>query len=85
LIDKADGFGNSKEARILEQMISEFIEESSKLLEEWKQCIFYLSEAYLEVFYGAFPLSETHKHKCCTRYFPDDEFRAKYESEIALF
>lgn len=48
------------EKRVAEAMISEFIAETTKLLQSWKQCIFYLSEAYLEVFPGAFTLTDEH-------------------------
>jgi len=85
LLEKTgDAWNFEKGKRVIEIMIGEFIEETSKLLQDWKQCIFYLSEAYLEVFPGAFPLNENHKHQCCTRYFPDDEFRSKYEEEVAI-
>jgi len=85
LLEKTgDAWNFEKGKRVIELMIGEFIEETSKLLQDWKQCIFYLSEAYLEVFPGAFPLHENHKHQCCTRYFPDDEFRSKYEEEVAI-
>lgn len=79
---------NKKDAHkkaVYEDMISDFILESDSLLQSWKQCIFYLSEAYTEVFYGSHPISENSSHKCCYRYFPDEEFRAKYEEEKAIF
>ena len=66
-------------------MISDFMSESDLLLASWKQCIFYLSEAYIEVFYGAHPLSENAAHKCCYRYFPDEDFRSRYVEEKAIF
>ena len=77
-------FAASKEKRVAERMISDFIDESTKLLETWKQCIFYLSEAYLEIFPGEFVLPTDHKHECCYRYYPDAEFRAKIEKETAI-
>ena len=64
---------------VYEAMISDFITESDTLLASWKQCIFYLSEAYIEVFYGAHPLSESSSHTCCYRYFPDEDFRSYFE------
>ena len=64
---------------VYEGMISDFIQESDTLLANWKQCIFYLSEAYIEVFYGEHPISESSPHKCCYRYFPDDDFRSAYD------
>ena len=53
-------------------MVNDFIKETDKLLESWKQCIFYLSEAYLEVFYGEHSVLDGAKHQCCYRYFPDE-------------
>ena len=66
-------------------MIGEFIEESNALLASWKQCIFYLSEAYIDVFYGEHQIKPDSPHKCCYRYFPDDEFREIYEEQKAVF
>ena len=70
---------------VYEAMISDFMTESDTLLASWKQCIFFLSEAYIEVFYGAHPIGKDSIHKCCYRYFPDDDFRNKYEEEKAIF
>lgn len=83
--DNDAAWSANKEKRVAEQMISEFFDETTQMLSDWKQCIFYLSEAYLEVFPGKFDLPNDHKHECCYRYFPDDDFRAKYEEEVALF
>ena len=66
-------------------MIGEFFDESTKLLESWKQCIFFLSEAYLEAFPGSFILPVDSVHECCYRYFPDDEYREKYQEQVALY
>lgn len=66
-------------------MVSDFVDETNALLASWKQCIFYLSEAYIEVFYGAHKITAASNHQCCHRYFPDDEFRERYEEEKALF
>ena len=44
---------------VYEAMIGDFITESDTLLASWKQCIFYLSDAYTEVFYGEHPISNT--------------------------
>ena len=66
-------------------MVSDFIDESDTLLASWKQCIFYLSEAYINVFYGENVIKEGSKHKCCYRYFPDEEFRGFYEEQKAVF
>ena len=71
--------------KVYESMISDFITESDTLLASWKQCIFYLSEAYIEVFYGAHPLGQNSDHKCCYRYFPDEDFRTRYEEQRAIF
>lgn len=70
---------------VYEAMISDFITESDTLLASWKQCIFYLSEAYIEVFYGAHPLGESSSHTCCYRYFPDEDFRSCFEEQKAIF
>ena len=61
-----------------ESMASDFFAESNKLLASWKQCIFYLSEAYIEVFYTSHEITEDSKHQCCFRYFPDEEFKLKF-------
>ena len=71
--------------RVYESIISDFLEESLTLLASWKQCIFYLSEACIEVFYGSHKVTQSSNHKCCYRYFPDDEFREYFEEQKALF
>ena len=75
----------NKEKRVAEAMIAEFFEQTNELLDCWKQCIFYLSEAYLEVFVGDFVLQHDHAHECCYRYYPDEQFRQKYEEEVAIY
>ena len=66
-------------------MISEFIMHTERILKGWKQSIFYLSEAYTEVFYGHHKIKNHSRHKCIYRYMPDENFRLKFESEKALF
>lgn len=75
----------NKEKRVAEAMIAEFFDHTNELLDCWKQCIFYLSEAYLEVFVGDFVLPHDHSHECCYRYYPDEQFREKYEEEVAIY
>ena len=70
--------------RTYESMVNDFIVESDALLASWKQCIFYLSEAYIEVFYGAHKVTSASNHSCCHRYFPDEQFRAQFEEEKAI-
>ena len=70
---------------VYEGMISDFIGESDTLLASWKQCIFYLSEAYIEVFYGEHAINDSSLHKCCYRYFPDEEFQSAFEEQKAIF
>ena len=68
--------------RVYEAMIQEFIEESNALLSSWKQCIFYLSEAFIEVFYGSHKAVPNVK---CYRYFPDEQFREYFETQKSIF
>lgn len=69
LIENKD---NSEVKEIYEIMINDFIDETNELLETWVQCIFFLSEAYTEVFYGEFIISDKSTHQCCYRYIPDE-------------
>lgn len=52
LLGVIENHDDSNKLAIYESMVSDFIEESDTLLASWKQCIFYLSEAYINVFYG---------------------------------
>ena len=66
---------------IFEEMIDAFMTEMNRTLGTFKQSIFFLSEAYTEIFYGAheLDLSKT-SHKCCHRYFPTDRERQSYDA-----
>ena len=44
---------NSSMKALFEEMITKFIDEMDKLLAQFKQSIFFLSEAYTEIFFGS--------------------------------
>ena len=73
---------------VYETMIMNFIEETNTLLQSWKQCIFFLSEAYTEIFYGSHPVKDgdgwESNHECCYRYFPSDHFKSEFLQAKAL-
>ena len=79
LLGLIESKGDTAALTVYEQMITDFVHQSDNLLQTWKQCIFYLSEAYINVFYGENELKDGAIHQCCHRYFPDDEFREAYE------
>lgn len=66
-------------------MVLDFFTETIKLLGGFQQCIFFLSTAYSEIFYGHFPLSEDSPHSCCHRYFVNEEHKNEYDEQKAIF
>ena len=68
---------------MFEEMIQTFMDEMDKLLSGFKQCIFFLSIAYTEIFYGAHELDHSKtSHRCCHRYFPTDADRQHFEEAV---
>ena len=70
--------------QVFESMIKEFIINTDYLLASWKQCIFFLSEAFIDVIYGSHPILDASCHECCYRYYPDEAFQCSFERQEAL-